>query len=636
MPFANLHVHTMYSMLDGMCKISEIISHAKEIGQSALAITDHGKMHGVIDFYKKCEKAGIKPIIGCEAYVVPDRTIKDASNKDENHLVLLARNQEGYNNLLKIASDAELVGFYYRPRTDWSMLSKHSKGIIALSACIKGEIPQMLLHGEYDRAKELALWYKDLFDEFYLEIIADNTPDQLRMNHLIIELHKDTGIPLVVTNDTHYVFKEDAPIHDVLLAIQTGTTVVDDEQHDKEDTDEEVVEEKSSKGKNKGTQKKPKRRFRFPSPNFWLKSESEIRELLPNYGQYLDQAIENTGKIAEACDVKIVFGKNMLPRFEVPVGHTPDSYLAQLCYAALFKLINGRQGDYDEYYRRLRHELRVISDAGIAGYFLVNQDFVQYAKQNNIMVGPGRGSAAGSLVSYLLGITSIDPMGHKTGIPLMFERFYVEGRGDLPDIDTDFDPNGREAVLDYVRNKHGEARVAHIATFGKMGAKTVIKDVGRALGKSFSLMNEITSYIPSYLEDPETGEKSIEVELADVLEDKDKDGNYTPNAQKLREFQTQEPDLFRIAMRLEGVPRQTGIHAAGIVVSPVDLDNIVPLMRNTNGMHATQFDMNTIAELGLVKYDFLGLKTLSVIKAIVESIKRTCYVDINIDELPLD
>lgn len=429
MGLVNLHVHTEYSILDGMCKIGELVSHAKKLNQNALAITDHGFLFGVIAFYKECIKQGIKPIIGCEVYTVHDRTTKNATTRDGCHLVLLARNAQGYKNLLKIASDAATTGFYYRPKTDISVLREHSSGIIAMSACLAGEIPQLLMNGEYQAAKELALIYNGIFDEFYLEIQADDTPDQLRMNHLIIQLHDDTGIPLVVSNDTHYVFKDDAWVHEVLLAIQTAAVI-----EAEEDQLSEVQEEESGKGKKKGSKKSAKKRFRFPSYNYWLKDEQEIRDILPDYGRYLDEAIANTQFIADKCNVEIEFGHNMLPCFDVPDSYTADTYLSQLCYSALYDLCQTRQEiNHNDYYKRLAYELQIIKDAGIAGYFLVENDFIDYAKRQNIAVGCGRGSAAGCLVSYLLNITEVDPLGYQTDVPLMFERFYLPGRKDLPD-----------------------------------------------------------------------------------------------------------------------------------------------------------------------------------------------------------
>jgi DNA polymerase-3 subunit alpha len=647
-----------------MAKVPEMVARARALGQNALAITDHGKMHGVIHFYKECMKVTdkenkpilgpdgqpikpIKPIIGCEVYVNPNRTFKDPSNKDLFHLVLLAKDNDGYKNLIKIVSDSELVGFYHKPRTDMSVLKRYGTGIIALSACLGGEIPKLLMSGEYEAAKALALAYNDIFDEFYLELQANDTLDQLRLNHLIIQLHEDTGLPLVVTNDAHYVLKEDAPIHEVLLAIQTADVIEDSEymsdelreqlgRSTQDTTGGEISEETVEKGKKKAKGKK-RERFKFDSPNYWLKSEEEVRAILPDYGNYLNEAIENTQKIADACHVEFEFGKNKFPDFPVPKEHTVDSYLAYSCRGALLDMFMSRpDADMEAYYKRLEYELKVIKDQGFSAYFLIEQDFINYAKKNGIKVGPGRGSAAGSLVSNLLGITELDPLGYKTGVELMFERFLVEGRKEPPDIDSDFDPERRNEVIEYVKQKYGPKRVAQIATFGKMGAKTVLKDVGRALGISFEVLNDMTKSIPASLEDPDTGEKTLDVRLEDALEDADKDGKYTTGALALREYQARYPRLFEIAFRLEGIPRQSGIHAAGIIISPVDLDELVPMMRNTEDMQATQFDMKTVAELGLIKYDYLALKTLTVIDNILTSIKRHEGIDVDIHNLPLD
>ena len=660
MGFVNLHVHTKYSMLDGMGKINELVSRAKEMGQNALAITDHGRCHGWIHFYKECKKQDIKPIIGVEAYVSPDRLLKTSDNREGYHLVLLAKDQEGYKNLLKIISDSELVGFYYRPNTDITVLEKYGKGIIALSACLAGEIPKLLMSDKYEEAKKLALRYNEIFDEFYLELQANNTVDQLRCNHLLIELHKDTGIPLVVTNDTHYTFKEDAWAHEVLLAIQTSAVIEEevllskgsfnvdnpetnptDTYWDKHSSDfPDAMQDESDDDTNKKTKKKAKKkkeRFKFDSPNYWLKSEEEVREFLPDYDGLLDEAIENTQRIADKCCVEFEFGENKLPHVEVPGGMTSHEYLSKKCYDALYDFCERTNYEIDcaKYYDRLEYELSILKKHDVSDYFLIDEDIIRYARDNGILTGPGRGSASGSLVSYLLGITRIDPLGYNTNVELMFERFLSPERKELPDIDSDLEPERRKDVLRYLREKYGSKRVVQIATFGKMGAKTVIKDVGRALGKDFDTLNEITKLIPASIEDHETGDVMSNFTLSDLIEEKDVNGNYTPSALALQELRNNEPELFKIAERLEGIPRQTGIHAGGVVISPVDLDELIPMMRSTDDMSATQFDMDTIAELGLVKYDLLGLKTLSIIGNSFDLIKRYEGLDINPDELDL-
>ena len=660
MGFVNLHVHTKYSMLDGMGKINELVSRAKEMGQNALAITDHGRCHGWIHFYKECKKQDIKPIIGVEVYVSPDRLLKTSDNREGYHLVLLAKDQEGYKNLLKIISDSELVGFYYRPNTDITVLEKYGKGIIALSACLAGEIPKLLMSDKYEEAKKLALRYNEIFDEFYLELQANNTVDQLRCNHLLIELHKDTGIPLVVTNDTHYTFKEDAWTHEVLLAIQTSAVIEEevllskgsfnvdnpetnptDTHLDKHSSDfPDAMKDESDDDTNKKTKKKAKKkkeRFKFDSPNYWLKSEEEVREFLPDYDGLLDEAIENTQRIADKCCVEFEFGENKLPHVEVPGGMTSHEYLSKKCYDALYDFCERTNYEIDcaKYYDRLEYELSILKKHDVSDYFLIDEDIIRYARDNGILTGPGRGSASGSLVSYLLGITRIDPLGYNTNVELMFERFLSPERKELPDIDSDLEPERRKDVLRYLREKYGSKRVVQIATFGKMGAKTVIKDVGRALGKDFDTLNEITKLIPASIEDHETGDVMSNFTLSDLIEEKDVNGNYTRSALALQELRNNEPELFKIAERLEGIPRQTGIHAGGVVISPVDLDELIPMMRSTDDMSATQFDMDTIAELGLIKYDLLGLKTLSIIGNSFNLIKRYEGLDINPDELDL-
>jgi DNA polymerase-3 subunit alpha len=638
MSFAHLHVHTMYSLLDGMCRINEVVSRAKDLGTTSLAITDHGKMYGIVHFYKECIKQGIKPIIGCEVYVNPtDRMLKNSENKHDYHLVLLAKNNEGYKNLLKIVADSELNGFYYRPRTDLSVLRQYGKGIIALSACIAGGVPNLMLDGKYNEAKELALQYADIFDEFYLEIQPNNTPEQLKVNYFMVELHEETGLPLVVTCDTHYICQKDAPIHEVLLAIQTfkqGRVIPKSELI--ELFGREIVE-RSNIPDTLESKDSNKERFRFSTHDYWLRSEEEIRNAFPEaYSSYIDEALKNTLRIADQCNVEIQFNRKLLPKFDVPQGETSDSYLRKLTMGGLFNLGNSSNIDYETYYNRLNYELNVMSDAGMSDYYLIDHDFVSEAKKMGILIGPGRGSAAGCLISYLLGITRVDPLGRGTGVPLMFERFFVPGRKEYPDIDLDIEPEGRPKIFRYLKEKYGEQHVAQIATIGTLSPRMVLKDVARVLGIDHREINEITKQIPDKLEDPETGERTVETTIKELLEEKLPDGRYTKAASLLRGLYDKYPLLFMIAERLEGLPRHSGVHAAGVVISSEPLDEIAPLMRNDGELSAIQFDMNTAAELGLLKFDLLVVATLKVIKSVLQKIKEHHGIEIDPWNLPLD
>ncbi|KNF09136.1 DNA polymerase III, subunit alpha [Gottschalkia purinilytica] len=572
--FVHLHVHTAYSLLDGSARISKLIDKVKELGMDSIAITDHGCMFGVIDFYKEAVKKGIKPILGCEVYVTKGNYTEKDLNRERGqfHLVLLAENQEGYANLMKIVSEGYVRGFYYKPRVDHSLLRKYSKGIIALSACLGGEVQHHLLNGEYNEAKKISNIYNDIFgqDNFYLELQDHGMKEQKLVNQHLIKLSRETNIPLVATNDIHYINKEDAKVHDVLLCIQTGRT----------------VEEEN--------------RMKFPTDEFYLKSYDEMKSLFPN----IDEAIENTVKIAERCNVKLDFETLHLPEYELPEGYTNSQYFRELCYEGLkrrYEVIT------DEIKERLEFEINTIENMGYIDYFLIVWDFIKYAKDNGIMVGPGRGSAAGSIVSYVLGIIDIDPL--KYG--LLFERFLNPERVSMPDIDIDFCYERREEVIDYVVRKYGKDRVAQIATFGTMAARGSIRDVGRAINMPYGEVDSISKQIP--IELGMTIEKALEMNkaLKDIYD----------SDEKVRE-------LIDLAKAVEGLPRHTSTHAAGVVISKKPVTEYVPLSRN-NDCITTQFTMTELEELGLLKMDFLGLRTLTVIRDAIRLVEEN--YDIKVD-----
>lgn len=574
MQFTHLHVHTEYSLLDGASRVENLIDRVKELGMDSVAITDHGAMFGVVDFYKTAVKKGIKPILGCEVYVAKGKyTDKNPSrDKKQYHLVLLAENNKGYSNLMKIVSEGYVNGFYYKPRVDHSILEKYSEGIIALSACLGGEVQQYLLNNNYDRAKEKASVYKDIFGEknFYLELQDHGIEEQKSVNEQLIKMSRETEIPLVITNDIHYTNKEDAKVHDVLLCIQTGATV-----------DEE-------------------KRMKFPTSEFYLKSPEEIQQLFPD----VSEAMENTVKIAERCNVDLDFDTLHLPEYKVPEGYTNTQYLKKLCYDGLEERY---EEVTDEIRDRLEHELNVIISMGYVDYFLIVWDFIKYAKDNNIMVGPGRGSAAGSVVSYTLGIIDIDPI--KYG--LIFERFLNPERVTMPDIDIDFCYERREEVIEYVVKKYGSDRVAQIATFGTMAARGAIRDIGRALNMSYGEVDFICKQIPMEL--GITIDKALEMN------------------QKLEELYEEDDrvmELLDLARAVEGLSRHTSTHAAGVVISKDPVTEYVPLSRNNDAI-TTQFTMTQLEELGLLKMDFLGLRTLTVIRDARELIKNIYGIDID-------
>ncbi|UWD49451.1 DNA polymerase III subunit alpha [Clostridioides difficile] len=565
--FAHLHVHTEYSLLDGFSRVKKLIKRAKELNMSSIAITDHGCMFGVIDFYKTAIEEGIKPIIGCEVYTAA-RGLRDKDpnyDKYQGHLVLLAKNMEGYKNLIKIVSTSYVEGFYYKPRVDMEELRKHCDGIIALSACLAGDVARALMNRNYEKAKKFAIDYRDIFGEenFFLEIQDHNLPEQREVNSGLVKLSKEIGIPLVATNDVHYVNKEDSKIHDVLMCIQMGKTVNDPN------------------------------RMRFGSDEFYLKSREEMEELFP----YALEAIDNTVKIADMCNVEFDFNTIHLPKYDVPDGYTPETYLRELCF-------NGLKERYEnpdsEILDRLKYELDVIEKMGYVEYFLIVWDFINFSKENNIIVGPGRGSAAGSIVAYTLKITDIDPIKYS----LLFERFLNPERISMPDIDIDFCYERREEVIDYVKRKYGDDHVAQIITFGTMGAKAAIRDVGRVLDIGYNKVDKIAKEIPFAL---------------GMTIDKALDTN--PNLKDLYDQDPETKEIINISKQIEGMLRHASTHAAGVVISKNPVDEYVPLYKHQDAI-TTQFTMTTLEELGLLKMDFLGLRTLTVIRDALDLIEK--------------
>src|SRR5690554_3625825 len=580
--FVHLHNHSEYSLLDGATRIPDMISTAKEMGMPAIAITDHGNMYGVVDFYKAAKAADIKPILGCEVYVAPESRFKKQGTQDNNayHLVLLAENDTGYKNLMQLVTLGYREGFYYKPRIDREILRQYSEGLIGLSACLGGQIPSLLLQGNKQGARDLALEMADIFGpgNFFLELQDHGMMEQKTVNQELVEISKETGIPLVATNDLHYLNKEDAEAHDVLLCIQTAKQVEDSE------------------------------RMSFPSSEFYLKSPQEMAELFA----WCPEALENTGKIAERCDVTLEFGKYHAPDYPVPQGHSADTWLRHLCEKNIpWRYPNPTQ----EVYQRLDHELSVIQEMGYPSYFLIVWDFCDYARRNNILVGPGRGSAAGSIVAYLLGITDIDPLPYK----LLFERFLNPERVSMPDIDIDFCYERRGEVIEYVMEKYGRERVAQIITFGTMAARAVVRDVGRALGLSFAETDRIAKLIPEELK--MTIDKALDQE---------------PKLKELMEEDARVEKLIAIAKKLEGLPRHASTHAAGVVIAKEDLVNYVPLQGDDEEGLTTQITMTTLEELGLLKMDFLGLRTLTILNKAREMIKANQGADIVLNDIPLD
>lgn len=585
MAFTHLHVHSEYSLLDGMSKINKAPEYVKSLGMDSLAITDHGVMFGIIDFYKSCKKSGIKPIIGCEVYVAPRTRFDKDPDRDRNmnHLILLAENMIGYKNLTKLVSAAFTEGFYFKPRVDKELLREHSEGIICLSACLAGAIPRKILNGDYSGAKAEALELRDIFgkDNFYLEIQNHFLDDDKPATQGLAKLSEEIGAPLVATNDAHYIKRSDAKAHDVLLAIQTGSTV-DDEN-----------------------------RMRFANDEFYLKSESEMMELFPDH----PEAIENSHKIAERCNVEFEFGEYHLPEFIPPEGMTNKDYLRKLCYEGLERRYGSEALQDDSIYlTRLESELEVIEKMGYVEYFLIVWDFIHYAKSNDIPVGPGRGSAAGSIVAYSLAITEIEPIKYN----LIFERFLNPERVSMPDIDVDFCIDRRQEVIDYVVQKYGKDKVSQIITFGTLKAKAAVRDVGRALNASYAEADSIAKAIPAEL--GMTISKALDIN------------------RDLRARYETEPlvkNILDMSMAVEGMPRHSSTHAAGIVISKMPLDEYVPLYMSDKGL-ATQFNMTTIEELGLLKMDFLGLRNLTMINEAIQLIKENHGVEIDFSKMDYD
>ena len=583
MAFTHLHVHTEYSLLDGSSKIGELAARAKELGMDSMAITDHGVMYGVIDFYRAARAAGIKPIIGCEVYVSPGSRFDRETVHGEDryyHLVLLAENNTGYQNLMKIVSKGFVDGFYYKPRIDEEVMREYHEGIIALSACLAGEVPRYLEKGLYEEAKEAAKRHLEIFGEgnYFLELQDHGIPLQRQVNQGIMRLSKELNISLVATNDCHYINAEDWEAHDILLCIQTGKKVSDEN------------------------------RMRYEGGQYYVKSEEEMRQLFP----YAPEAIENTHKIAERCNVEIEFGVTKLPRFDVPDGYDSWGYLNHLCDEG-FAL---RYPDDDGTLRaRLDYELGTIKSMGYVDYFLIVWDFINFAKSHGIAVGPGRGSAAGSIVAYCLKITDIDPIRYQ----LLFERFLNPERVSMPDIDVDFCYERRQEVIDYVVEKYGKDQVAQIVTFGTLAARGVIRDVGRVMDLPYSLCDQVSKMVPAEL--------NITLDLA---------LQKNPELKALYESDEQVKKLIDMSKRLEGLPRHTSMHAAGVVISRTSIDEYVPLSRGADGTIVTQFTMTTLEELGLLKMDFLGLRTLTVIQDAVKMIEKDYGVKLDLEHIDYD
>jgi len=580
--FTHLHIHTEYSLLDGMSRISPLIARTKELGMDALAITDHGAMYGVIEFYQAAIDAGIKPIIGCEFYLAPNsRLSRSPGDKNHYHLVLLARNKKGYHNLLQLATKAQLEGFYYRPRVDKELLEEHREGIIALSACISGEIPRLILGNRLEDAKQAALWYKQTFGDFYLEIQRQPIPELERVNQALIAIGKELDIPLVATNDVHYVKKEDAPAHDLLMCIGTNSSIYDE------------------------------KRMKLPGDFFYLKSPQEMAE------QYQDipQALENTSVIAEKCQLKLEFGRLHLPEIEIPPGKTADQYLADLCQQGLPQHYPNPSPEIKQ---RLKYELEVIDKTQFANYFLVVWDIISFVRKSNILFGV-RGSAAASIVLHCLGITSIDPIEHK----LVFERFLNLERKELPDIDLDFEDARRDEVIAYVSGKYGQDHVAQIITFGTLGARAALRDVGRALAMSYGDVDRVARMVPF----------APGMTLDRAMNENGEMHNIYKEDAVVR-------NLIDSAKKVEGIIRHASTHAAGVVISKEPLTNYLPLCRgsksNAQESVMTQFAMADVARIGLLKMDFLGLANLTILDKAREIIHHNLGIEIVLDEIPMD
>jgi DNA polymerase-3 subunit alpha len=574
--FTHLHLHTQFSLLDGACRLDRLVCRAKELGMTSLAITDHGNMYGAVNFYKECKRQGIKPIIGCEVYVAP-RTRFDKEkvlDKEYNHLVLLVKNEIGYKNLIKMVSLSYTEGFYFKPRIDCDLLEKYSDGLVCLSACLAGEIPQLLLKREYDEARERSLWFNSVFGDgnYYLEIQNHGIPEQKTVIDGIVRLHDETGIPIVATNDVHYVNKEDAEIQQVLICIATNHTI----------------------GEDTGLE--------FHSDNFYLKSADEMSQLFLSY----PDAIENTQKIADMCNFDFEFGNTKLPYFETPDNMDHFEYFKLKCFEGLHKRYGENVGQ--SYIDRLNYELETVEKMGYTDYYLIVWDFVAFAKSKGIPVGPGRGSGAGSLAAYCIGITDLDPMKYD----LIFERFLNPERVSMPDFDVDFCYERRQEVIDYVTQKYGSDHVAQIVTFGTLQTRAAIRDVGRAMGMSYSSVDAVAKLIPN----------SFHITIDQAVE----------RSRELRRAMDENAEVKKLidtARKVEGMPRNTSTHAAGVVITHDPVSSYVPLATN-DGLVVTQYIMTTLEELGLLKMDFLGLRTLTVI----DDASKAAGIDIN--KIPID
>ena len=578
MNFTHLHVHTEYSLLDGSNKIKEYVARVKKLGMDSAAITDHGVMYGVIDFYKEAKAQGIKPILGCEVYVAPgSRFDKEAGNNEDRyyHLVLLAENNEGYQNLMKIVSIGFIDGFYYKPRVDIETLETYHEGIIALSACLAGEIPRYIMRGMYEEACKSALRYQNIFgkNNFFLELQDHGMPEQKQVNQSLLRMSREMGIELVATNDVHYTYAEDVKPHDILLCLQTGKRLSDED------------------------------RMRYEGGQYFVKSPEEMATLFP----YAPEALENTYKIAQRCNVEIEFGVTKLPKYDVPEGYTSWEYLNKLCWDGFAERYPDDTGKLRD---QLTYELSIIQKMGYVDYFLIVWDFIKYSRDHGIAVGPGRGSAAGSLVSYTLGITNIDPAKYQ----LLFERFLNPERVSMPDIDVDFCFERRQEVIDYVVRKYGKDRVAQIVTFGTLAARGVLRDVGRVMDMPYAFVDSIAKMVP----------QELNITLDRALKT-------NPEFKTLYDTNEQVKELVDMSMRLEGLPRHTSMHAAGVVISQKAVDEYVPLSRAQDGSLTTQFTMTTLEELGLLKMDFLGLRTLTVIQNAVRMAEQGhgCKIDVD-------
>ncbi|MDX6765755.1 MAG: DNA polymerase III subunit alpha [Candidatus Methylacidiphilales bacterium] len=585
-PFVHLHVHTEYSLLDGACRVKDLVARAKEFGMPALALTDHGNLFGAIEFYQSCSKAGIKPIIGCEVYMAPgDRMDKTpaANGRDPNfHFLLLARNLTGYRNLLKLVSAAHLESHYFKPRIDKALLQRHREGLIGTSACLKSDIAQAVLQGRMKDAQGLVDDYRQIFEpgSFYLEVHNHGLDLEQQVREAYRSLSKTSGVPLVAANDVHYVKREDARAHEILLCIQTGAKLTDE------------------------------KRLRYPSDEFYLKDGDAMRALFAD----CPEACENTLAIADQCDLKLEFGKNNYPAYPPPEGRTRETYLRELCQSGMARRYGERAAD-PELLQRLDFELGVIERMGFVSYFLITWDFIHYAKQNGIPVGPGRGSAAGSLVAYVLGITELCPMRYN----LLFERFLNPERISPPDVDVDFCQTRREEVIQYVRKKYGDRSVAQIVTFGTLGAKMAIRDVARVMGLSFGDASRIADQIPK---DPKiTIQKALDA---------------SQDFKRMFDEEEQAREVIDTALKLEGMVRQTGMHAAGVVIADGDLTDSLPLTMDDSGSVLTQFEMEPLSELGMLKMDFLGLKTLTVIQDCFDFIEQSTGKRMRTEDIPLD